>query len=80
MVGGILICSSKLSGGGEHEGGCCVDVGGRGRWQIGLDGEWNGGGREIVRVRKRYIFLFLLEKDMNERNMVTITMIRMINE
>ena len=45
MVGGILICSSKLSGGGEHEGGCCVDVGGRGRWQIGLDGEWNGGGR-----------------------------------
>ena len=55
MVGGILICSSKLSGGGEHEGGCCVDVGGRGRWQIGLDGEWNGGGREIVRVVMRCV-------------------------
>ena len=50
MVGGILISCSKLSCGGEHEGGCCVDVGGRGRWQIGRDGEWNSGGREIVRM------------------------------
>ena len=48
-----------VSGGGEHEGGCCIDVGGRGRWQIGLesrlDGEWNSGGRELVRMRKRYV-------------------------